>query len=59
MWANSANGFDLTREKKWEKNLEDYRAARKQGIQPSSTSPGAIREAVAISDATGSAFNGG
>lgn len=56
-WAASAKGLDLTKEKKWEKNLEDYRNVRKQGIQPASTSPASIRSAVAASDRTGTAYH--
>lgn len=55
-WAASHKGIDRTKEKRWERNLEDYRAAREQGIQPSSTSPAAVKAAVAASDATGKAF---
>jgi hypothetical protein len=55
-WAASHKGLDRSTDKAWEKNLEDYRSARKQGIQPSSTQPGAVRAAVEASNATGTAF---
>lgn len=55
-YANSANGQDATTQKKWDKSLDMYRDARAQGIQPSSTRPDAVRRAVEISNATGTAF---
>lgn len=57
-WAASHKGIDRTREKRWDRNLENYRAARAQGIQPESTSPAAIRAAVEISNVTGTAYGG-
>lgn len=55
-YANSANGQDATTQKRFDKALDEYRAARAQGIQPSSTRPDAVRRAVEISNTTGSAF---
>ena len=55
-YCNSASGQDATAQKAWDKNLDAYREARKQGIQPSSTQRDAVDRAVAISDATGTAF---
>lgn len=55
-YANSANGQDATTQKKFDKALDEYRSARAQGIQPSSTRPDAVRRAVEISNSTGSAF---
>ena len=43
--------------KKWDKELEAYRNARKEGIQPAGTTMKAINEAKAASDKLGSAFN--
>lgn len=57
-YCNSAKGLDATEQKRWDKSLDAYRDARAQGIQPSSTRPDAVERAVAISDKTGSAFQG-
>ena len=56
-WANSTNGLDATKEKKWNAELDAYSAARKQGIQPAGTSMAKINEAVRLSDMSGVAFN--
>jgi len=42
--------------KKWDAELQAYRDARKQGIQPAGTSMRKIREAVEISNKTGVAY---
>lgn len=49
-------GGDATAEKKLQKELSEYRAAKKQGIQPATTSTRDIRKAVEISNRTGTAF---
>ena len=41
----------------WHGELDEYKAAREQGIQPASTKRKDIREAVAISQATDTAFD--
>lgn len=46
-----------TTNKKWNKELQDYRDARAQGIQPAGTTTQAIRAAVEISNKTGVAFD--
>jgi hypothetical protein len=33
-WANSANGFDLTTEKKWDQENERYEKAVREGFDP-------------------------
>jgi hypothetical protein len=43
--------------KKWDGELEAYRKARAQGIQPAGTTMKAIKEAERASDNLGSAFN--
>jgi len=58
-YCASAKGLDLTAQKQWDKELDDYGAARKQGIQPRSTKTGDIRAALEVSDVTGSAFDAG
>lgn len=56
---SAAGGLDYTREKAAERELEAYRRARKQGIQPDSTRTAAIRAALDISDRTGRAYGYG
>jgi hypothetical protein len=47
---------DLTTQKKADKSLDAYAAARKVGIQPASTRPGDVTNAVRVSDMTGQAY---
>ncbi len=49
-------GGDATAEKKLQNELSEYRAAKKQGIQPRTTSVRDIRKAVEISNQTGTAY---
>jgi hypothetical protein len=42
--------------KKWDNELNLYREARAQGIQPEGTSTAKIRKAMDVSDKTGHAF---
>lgn len=56
-YANSANGFDYTAQKKWDRDLAAYKDARDQGIQPSSTDRAAVDRAVAISNESGQAWD--
>lgn len=56
LYANSAKGFDFSTEKKWNKDLDNYRAARAEGLQPSGTSPAQVEAARRISDSTGTAY---
>lgn len=49
-------GKDATAQKRADKNLDQYEAARKHGIQPASTRPADVQAAVRISDKTGTAF---
>ena len=44
-------------EKKWQKELSDYREARRQGIQPAGTSTKHIQEAHQASEKLGNAYN--
>lgn len=44
--------------KAWDAELQAYRDARSQGIQPTGTTMAKVREAVEISDKTGVAFKG-
>lgn len=56
-WAASASGLDLTKEKRFQKELSDYRDARRQGVQPAGTTGGKVQEAMRLSEDTGRAFN--
>lgn len=56
-WAKSASGLDLSTEKRWDKELQDYRDARAQGVQPQGTQTHQIQAAMKLSDQTGRAFN--
>lgn len=56
-YANSANGMDLTAQKRWDSELDAYRAARAEGLQPASTKRKDIDAAKAVSDKTGKAFS--
>ena len=55
-YCNSAGGFDLTKQKKWDRDLDAYRAARAEGLQPATTSRRDVDAARAVSDKTGKAF---
>ena len=55
-YSNSAGGWDATTQKRWDSELDNYRSAVAQGIQPDGTSQAKIDAAVAISDATGSPY---
>lgn len=55
-YCNSANGLDATREKRWRSELQGYRDAKAQGIQPDGTTRQAIDKANRISDLTGRAY---
>lgn len=55
-YANTAGGMDYTAQKKWDKELDFYRQARSDGIQPASTQTKDIRAAYAASESTGTAF---
>lgn len=57
VWANSAAGADLTREKSWQRNLDEYSQLRSEGVQPRGTSPAAVREARELADSSGVAVD--
>lgn len=54
--ASPSKGLDGTAQKKWDRELSDYRAARRQGIQPDGTRAPAIERAMRMSDAAGAAY---
>lgn len=51
-----AGGLDATRQKNWDAELQAYRDARRQGIQPDSTKMPAIRRAERLSQEAGAAY---
>lgn len=55
-YCQSAAGKDYTAEKRWQKDLDAYASARREGIQPASTRREAVTGARALSDKTGTAF---
>lgn len=56
MNTGDANSNLRVSSKKWDKELQAYRDARAQGIQPAGTSMKKIQEAVKISNETGKAY---
>jgi hypothetical protein len=58
-YCRSAAGYDLTRQKKWDKELAEYKRARAQGIQPEGTTTAKVRRAVDISNKAGKAYDAG
>lgn len=47
---------DGTAQKKWDRELESYRLARKEGIRPDGTTTRKIDEAKRLSDTAGAAY---
>lgn len=54
--ASPSRGLDMTARKAWDKELHDYREARRQGIQPDGTTKAKIEAAVKASDLVGAAY---
>lgn len=52
----ASKGYDGTAQKKWDRELAGYYAARKEGIQPDGTRWAKIDEARRHSDAVGAAY---
>lgn len=52
-----SKGFDADTQKTWDRNLDAYRSARTEGIQPASTDRAAVDRAVRLSDAAGEAYS--
>lgn len=55
-YCQSASGKDFSAQKAHDSKLEAYADARRQGIQPPSTNLSDVRQAVDISNSTGTAF---
>lgn len=51
--------LSVTPNNPWDKDVDRYKAARAEGIQPDGTSRRAVEEAVAFSDRFGTAYDGG
>lgn len=56
-YANSAMGRDLSTQKRWDANLDSYRAARAEGLQPATTKQRDIDAAKRVADVAGHAVN--
>ena len=54
--TNALNPEVLTQQRRADKALDAYAAARKQGIQPASTRAADVQRAIQISDKHGKAF---
>lgn len=54
--VNISKGSDADIQKKWDREIDSYRAARAEGIQPAGTQQRQIDNAKRISDATGTAW---
>jgi hypothetical protein len=57
-YTNSANGWDYTKQKKWESELGAYKQARQEGIQPTGTTRREIDRAKRLSDAAQRPYDG-
>lgn len=55
-WANSANGMDLSKEKRWDNELALYRQAVKDGHNPESTRTIDSLSAMEYGERTGEAY---
>lgn len=56
MNSGDAASNKMMTNKKWDGELQAYRDARAQGIQPAGTSMAKVRQAIEISDKTGVAY---
>lgn len=56
-WAASASGLDRSADRAFDRELDVYKSAIDEGIQPASTKPESVYEARRISEITGSAYN--
>ena len=57
--AGDAKHTTSVSKKKWDAELNAYKNARSQGIQPAGTTMAKVRQAVEISEKTGKAFDAG
>lgn len=56
-WAHSAKGLDATREQKWDAEIEAYKSARREGMNPHGTQMKQVLAAKEISDKVGAPFD--
>lgn len=54
-----SKGHEASRQKKWDRELDAYADARRQGVQPAGTKMRDVDAAMAISNETGKAFDAG
>lgn len=54
---SGVGGLDYSAQKRWDRELDLYKSARAQGIQPKSTKTRDIRRAFEISEKTGRAYD--
>lgn len=55
---DATGGQDRSTQKRWDAELNLYRSAVAQGIQPDGTSTAKVRRALDLSDRAGRAYNG-
>jgi hypothetical protein len=51
-----SKGFDQGAQRRWDGELNEYKALRKQGIQPDGTTRPHLEKAKKLSDAVGAAY---
>lgn len=54
--ASPSKGLDGTTQKKWDRELSDYRDARRQGVAPDGTTHAKVEKAMRLSDQVGAAY---
>lgn len=54
--VRASKGEDGTAQKKWDRELDRYKAARKEGIRPDGTTTRKIDQARRLSDQAGAAY---
>lgn len=57
--VNISNGFEATKQTRWDRDLSAYRDARDSGIQPSGTDRESVDRALRLSDAVGAPWQAG
>lgn len=55
-YCRSAAGWDATRQKQWDSDLNAYASARSEGIQPAGTNRRQVEDAKILSDVSGKAY---
>lgn len=57
LWAKSAQGLDATTERGWQREIDNYRSAVRQGMDPNGTTTAAVRAAETWSDKHGVGYS--